>query len=593
VTSTVTVLKLQISDSETGTDMKQKGFILVFSLFMVLGVSALAVAMVASSRMNKTGGVNYKNRLQSFYASDGLMALISQEVLEGRDSLYVKNQMGSITGKVWDYSTNFNLPAMKAWPITHPTPRSVTASTFLGSNWNLDRYLVVWKGYVYPPITGKYKFSVRADDVGGFYLSSDDLPSHLSNTPICSTLTYSYSWPSGGGAISLPQYLEAGKRYYFEFYHSENSGLDHGEVGWSGPEWFAEKPILGRNLAPYPSVGRVDSVLQIVSRKVKYTALRLGTDVLSLHTEAFKVMDSDTSYQSPLDQVLSLKGRVLTPPDTLKLKVIFYDQNYVGPGTNNEFEFLNPMFDTPNNLPVTNMVNPTIQQYDVTNADYFGLTRLAKPTPGTNIWGNCGVTRWFQPWVNNAANNRRIPRYRTRSDCADSSITNQNTYQNIVIRDSLAFIRDPSLGINTYVFSRIGGGIEPGYYPLDGRGYGNQNGPSPFRPTDPLHNYGFCTEMHTQFEMFSGMSFSFNGDDDLWVFINGSLVMDLGATHQPSSADLQIDDLGLTYGQVYPFDLFTCERHTWRSTLRIVTNLPIVRLRGKMSTSWKRNYGKL
>ena len=70
--------------------------------------------------------------------------------------------------------------------------------------------------------------------------------------------------------------------------------------------------------------------------------------------------------------------------------------------------------------------------------------------------------------------------------------------------------------------------------------------------------------------------FSFDGDDDLWVFINDELVVDLGGVHPAVSGSVDLDTLGLTIGETYDFDLFFAERHTTQSNFRIDTSIDLM-----------------
>jgi fibro-slime domain-containing protein len=106
------------------------------------------------------------------------------------------------------------------------------------------------------------------------------------------------------------------------------------------------------------------------------------------------------------------------------------------------------------------------------------------------------------------------------------------------------------------------------FFPLDGRGFGNEGN---------AHNYHFTTEVHTRFTYRGGEQFTFTGDDDLWLFVNGKLAIDLGGLHQPKSATIDFDaranELGLTRGTTYPMDIFHAERHTVQSNFRIETSI--------------------
>ena len=87
------------------------------------------------------------------------------------------------------------------------------------------------------------------------------------------------------------------------------------------------------------------------------------------------------------------------------------------------------------------------------------------------------------------------------------------------------------------------------------------------------HNYSFTVELHTTFIYHGGEFFHFRGDDDVFVFINKKLLINLGGIHGPETADVQIDSLGLTKEQEYPLDFFYAERHVTGSNLLVTTSL--------------------
>lgn len=112
-----------------------------------------------------------------------------------------------------------------------------------------------------------------------------------------------------------------------------------------------------------------------------------------------------------------------------------------------------------------------------------------------------------------------------------------------------------------------------GFFPIDGMLFGN-SGPAP-SGSSPNHNFHFTFELHCMFTYYqgTGQMFKFIGDDDVFVYINGQLVIDLGGVHSAREQYVDLDRLGLTDGEIYPLDFFFAERHRTQSNCRISTNL--------------------
>ncbi len=102
------------------------------------------------------------------------------------------------------------------------------------------------------------------------------------------------------------------------------------------------------------------------------------------------------------------------------------------------------------------------------------------------------------------------------------------------------------------------------FFPIDGQLFGNEGNP---------HNYHFTLELHTSFTYQTGQTFNFTGDDDVWVYINNLLAIDLGGVHGAASSSVNLDTLGLTAGNTYDFDFYFAERHTSQSNLNIQTGI--------------------
>jgi fibro-slime domain-containing protein len=78
------------------------------------------------------------------------------------------------------------------------------------------------------------------------------------------------------------------------------------------------------------------------------------------------------------------------------------------------------------------------------------------------------------------------------------------------------------------------------------------------------------------FNACKGQFFEFFGTDDVWVFIDGRLVMDIGGVIPGTEQYLEVDRLGLVDGEVYPLEFYYAQRQGSQAIFRLRTNLPFI-----------------
>lgn len=273
---------------------------------------------------------------------------------------------------------------------------------------------------------------------------------------------------------------------------------------------------------------RIDSPDVIIDTMVFVDSLRFVTIHINSKSETITdtlVFNSDTTFY------------MINYPDTIMIPVTYYD--FHSNGSNPEFE--PPQF--PKGIR-TGMVESK-------------LNASGKPLASSNVMMNAYMKYWFCSWADSVQNrDSTAPQYNVQTGALVSTIkhTYDTSFKNVVIHDSLMFVK--MSGSDMYQHN------SSSFFPLDNRGLGNDAN---------SHNYSFTMQMNMNVYIGNDTKdLIVNSDDDMWVFVNNTLAIDLGGI-QTSSKGVCTLSKYMVNGEkrIYPVSLFLAERQSSESYLHI------------------------
>lgn len=175
--------------------------------------------------------------------------------------LYLTALRGSVLRECWMEIPGKRLDNLKNHPSFTQNPSFFDKITVLQSpeiDW-ADDYGTRIRGYLYPPVTGEYRFWIAGDNCCELWLSQDcdEINKKMIASVPESTVTYI---PGETRIWELYKYdeqqsqeitLKASQRYYFEALQKEDKDFDNFAVAWQIPGSESPEIIQGNYLSPF------------------------------------------------------------------------------------------------------------------------------------------------------------------------------------------------------------------------------------------------------------------------------------------------------------------------------------------------------